>query len=94
MVLCSNRGDFVLLMLARRTVFSKVCSGFAPRHEFAFFSMGAYLAGFTRAETFALRDALNLMVAPEIGVLIILLVICALLMVLVTGGLTFLICLR
>jgi len=55
------------------------------------FSIGAYLAKYTRHETFALRDALGLMVAPEIGVLILLLIIFAALMVLVAIGLIYLV---
>jgi hypothetical protein len=57
----------------------------------ALFFIGSYLAKYPRAETFALRDALKLMVAPEIGVLILLLIIFAALMLMVAVGLIYLI---
>jgi hypothetical protein len=58
------------------------------------FFIGSYLAKYTRQETFALRDALGLMVAPEIGVLILLLIIFGVLMLMVAGGLIYLVFLK
>jgi|SRR5580658_3913569 hypothetical protein len=55
------------------------------------FFIGSYLAKYTRAETFALQDALKLMVAPEIGVLMLLLVILGSLMLMVAAGLIYLV---
>ncbi len=52
-----------------------------------FFLIGAWLARVPRLETFKIRDALGLLAAPEIGVLIILLVIMAILMFIVARGL-------
>jgi len=59
-----------------------------------FFIVGARLARIPREETFKIRDALGLLAAPEIGVLILLLYIVAILMFLVAGGLLWLICLK
>jgi hypothetical protein len=55
-----------------------------------FFLIGAWLARVPREETFQIRDALGLMAAPELGILILLLGIFALLMFLVAGGLIWL----
>ncbi len=59
-----------------------------------FFLIGACLARVPRKETFKIRDALGLLAAPEIGVLIILLAIFAVLMFLVAGGLAWLLCVK
>lgn len=56
-----------------------------------FFVIGAWLSRVPRKETFQTRDALGLMAAPEIGVLIILLSIFAILIFLVAGGLFWLV---
>lgn len=55
-----------------------------------FFVLGAWLARIPRDETFRLRDTLGLIAAPEIGVLICLLSIFAILMFVVAGGLAWL----
>lgn len=60
----------------------------------AFFMIGAWLARVSREETFRIRDALGLMAAPEIGVLILLLGIFAVLMFVVAGGLVWLLWIR
>lgn len=52
-----------------------------------FFSLAAWAATVPRKETFELRDALGLKAAPEIGFLILLLAISAALMLIVAGGL-------
>lgn len=52
-----------------------------------FFIVGAFLARVPRKETFRIRDVLGLMAAPEIGVLILLLGIFAVLMFVVASGL-------
>ena len=57
-----------------------------------FFVIGAWLVRVPREETFKIRDALGLLAAPEIGVLIILLSIFAILMFLVAIGLFWMIC--
>ena len=59
-----------------------------------FFLIGARLARVTRYETFQIRDALGLLAAPEIGVLIILLIMFAVLMFLVAGGLVWVLCVK
>lgn len=51
-----------------------------------FFVIGAWLARVPREETFKIRDALGLIAAPEIGVLILLLWVFAVLMFVVGGG--------
>lgn len=51
-----------------------------------FFILGAYAARITRKETFSLRDKLSLEAAPEIAVLIVLLAISACLMLVIAGG--------
>ncbi len=53
----------------------------------AFFILGAFAAQVTRKETFSLRDKLGLEATAEIAVLIVLLGISAGLMLLVAGGL-------
>lgn len=55
-----------------------------------FFVIGAVLARVPRQETFKIRDALSLKAAPEIGVLILLLFIFAVLLFVVAGGLAWL----
>lgn len=55
-----------------------------------FFVIGALLARVPREEIFKIRDALGLMAAPEVGVLIFLLWIFAVLMFVVAGGLAWL----
>jgi hypothetical protein len=59
-----------------------------------FFVIGAWLARVPREETFKIRDALGLMAAPELGVLILLLWIFAVSMFVVAGGLFWLLWLR
>ena len=55
-----------------------------------FFIRGAWLAKIPRKEVFSIRDKLGLESAPDIGVLILLLVIFAVLMLLVASGLLWL----
>jgi uncharacterized membrane protein YeiH len=59
-----------------------------------FFLIGAWLARVPREETFKIRDALGLIAAPEIGVLIMLLIIVAVLMFVVAGGLVWVLCVK
>lgn len=56
-----------------------------------FFFFGALAARITRAETFALRDALKLQAAPEHAVLIVMLAIFGFLMVLISIALGYLV---
>jgi hypothetical protein len=57
-----------------------------------FFVLGAFAAQVTRRETFALREKLGLEATAEIAVLIVLLGISAGLMLIVAGGLGWLLC--
>lgn len=56
----------------------------------SFFFYGAWAARVTRAETIAIRDAIDLKAAPEHAVLIALLIIFGTLMLLVSGALGYL----
>jgi hypothetical protein len=58
----------------------------------ALFLYGAVLLNVTRSETFALRDALKLQVAPEMRVLQVLLISFAVVFVVVAAGLIHLLC--
>lgn len=57
-----------------------------------FFSYGAYLMGILRSHTFIIRDTLNLQVAPDVGVLSILLCLFAFIFFLIFLGCLVLIC--
>jgi hypothetical protein len=54
---------------------------------FVFFSIGAYLSLITRGDVFELRDSLGLWVAPETGVLTMLLTIFSIVILLCVSGL-------
>ena len=54
-----------------------------------FFVIGAILNSVTRRDVYELRDALNLKVAPEFGVLTLLLAIFSLVLVVCVGGLSY-----
>lgn len=79
----SNQNDLTKLSLVLPLLMS-VALG-------TFFVIGAWLARVPREETFKIRDALGLIAAPEIGVLILLLWIFAVMMFGVGGGLVWLI---
>lgn len=59
-----------------------------------FFSMGAYWSTVTRKDVFTLRDKLGLDVAPELGVLTLLLIIFTLIMLVALGGFSYILWLR
>lgn len=54
-----------------------------------FFIYGAILMGFLREEVFKIRDALGLEVAPDVGVLSVLLYIFSVIFILVAGSLSY-----
>ena len=55
-----------------------------------FFSIGAYWSTITRSDVFVIRDQLGLEVAPELGVLTLLLIIFGLIMLAALGGFSYL----
>jgi hypothetical protein len=57
-----------------------------------FFIYGAILMGYLREEVFRIRDALGLQVAPDVGVLSVLLYIFSVIFILVAGSLVYAIC--
>lgn len=78
----SNQNDLTKLSLVLPLLMSLALG--------TFFVVGAWLARVPREETFKIRDALGLIAAPEIGVLILLLWIFAVMMFVVGGGLVWL----
>ena len=59
---------------------------------FIFFAIGTYLSTITRKDVFKLRDKMELDVAPELGVLTLLLIIFAIITLICFIGLSFILC--
>lgn len=78
----ANQNDLTQLSLALPLLMSLALG--------TFFVIGAWLARVPREEIFKIRDALGLIAAPEIGVLILLLWVFAVLMFVVGAGLAWL----
>jgi len=57
-----------------------------------FFIYGAFLMRYLREDVFNIRDALRLQVAPDVGVLSVLLYIFSAIFILVSGSLSYAIC--